>query len=213
MSSSLPTRAPDEIQAAFFEACRSGDLGRVQALLASGFDPKTDDGSGFTALHWASGSARLPVVFALLAAGADWGAVSRSGFTPLDWASYLGHIRVVEALLAYGADPRKGENPLILLPPGREDLINSVDGALYSAALILSEDARLYADGTPGLGEALLSFQGALASETPRGAWVRAALFSALGCKFKERTTESRVEVVPEGPAVGGAGGPGPGGP
>ena len=116
---------------------------------------------------------------------------------------------MVIALLDAGADPRVG-GPLVELRAGMEHLRDSVMGEEYSSALVLTAKGQEYAHKTPGLAEELLAFlkRKRLDQGTHRGEWLRAVVFSALGCKFKKRTTESRVEEVPEGPAVGGAGGP-----
>jgi hypothetical protein len=99
------------------------------------------------------------------------------------------------ALLASGADPRKGK-ALIEFPEGSSDFV-------------LTRYAREMIGMNPELEKGLLSFQSALDAKTSRGAW---AIAVVRGILFKHgASTESRVEEVPEGPAVGGAGGPGPG--
>jgi ankyrin repeat protein len=198
MSSLLPpTRTPAEIQAAFFEACQSGDLGRVQKLLAAGADPNAADQYGDKALHSASSRCHLAVVKALLAAGADPDAVSHCGSTSLNFASRNGLYPVLKVLLLWGADPRLG--------------VPFIESAKEPSAFVLTPYGYLRTlTARPfDLAEALLGFKdkSALDAKTSRGAW---AIAVVRGIFFKHgASTESPVEVVPEGPAVGGAGGPG----
>jgi hypothetical protein len=169
----------------------------VLALIAVGANPRAVDGVvGYTPLHLASLHDHLSVVEVLLASGADPRAVNQWKETPLHWASRSGCLPVVIALLDAGADPRVG---VPLIAPDQP-----------SSSFVLTTYARNLTSRTPGLAEELLAFlkRKRLDQGTHRGEWLRAVVFSALGCKFKKRTTESRVEEVPEGPAVGGAGGP-----
>ena len=175
------------------EASLSGHLSTVEALIAKGADPKAADRWGDTPLHSASRRGHLPVVLALLGAGADPNAVNKHGNTPLHWASIIGSVQVVLALLAAGADPRKG-TPLIEFPKGSSDFV-------------LTRYARDMVRMSPELEKVLLSFQIGLDVKNPRGAW---AIAVVRGIFFKHgASSEGRAEVIPEGPAVPGAGGPG----
>ncbi|SCU81912.1 LANO_0B04544g1_1 [Lachancea nothofagi CBS 11611] len=90
------------------EACQSGDLSTVKALVESeAIDLKHDyDEDMVSGLHWASINNRLGVVKYLAQNGAD---VNFQGgklvATPLHWAARYGYVYIVDFLLEKGADP------------------------------------------------------------------------------------------------------------
>ena len=140
-----------------------------------------------------------------MVAGADVNARDDiSGESALSWVARKGHLGLLQVLLAAGADPRVGSRPLVEVPAEKEKALkDKVDGA-YSQALVLSRQGHEFVSGRPGMGELLLSFQGALASETLRGVWVRAVLLSLRGMSLIDASgsaissSNSRVEVVHE---------------
>ena len=93
-------------------AVRSGDLAKVQALVAR--DPKVvneKDAQGRTPLHFASAIGNMEIVRYLIAGGADVRATDPDGFTPLHWAAYEGKADAAKALIAAGADPNARGGP------------------------------------------------------------------------------------------------------
>ena len=105
------------VDAPLVEAARSGDAGRVRALLAQGVDANAPDGDGTTALHWAALNDDVASGEALVAAGARVDAANRFDATPLAIASENGSAAFIALLLAGGADPNwatpEGETALM----------------------------------------------------------------------------------------------------
>ena len=93
-----PKAEPDIVSAA-----RSGDLARLQALLAGGADASARDSSGDTALHVAAYRGDTAAVRALLGRGAKPDALNDAGATPLLYGA--GTEEIVRELLGRGADP------------------------------------------------------------------------------------------------------------
>ncbi|XP_033176232.1 poly [ADP-ribose] polymerase tankyrase isoform X2 [Bombus vosnesenskii] len=94
-----------------FEACKTGDLARVKALVT----PKTVNardtaGRKSTPLHFAAGYGRIDVVEFLLSAGASIQARDDGGLHPLHNACSFGHSDVVRLLLEAGANPNTRDN-------------------------------------------------------------------------------------------------------
>ncbi|XP_043519928.1 poly [ADP-ribose] polymerase tankyrase isoform X2 [Frieseomelitta varia] len=94
-----------------FEACKTGDLARVKALVT----PKTVNardtaGRKSTPLHFAAGYGRIEVVEFLLSAGASIQARDDGGLHPLHNACSFGHCDVVRLLLEAGANPNTRDN-------------------------------------------------------------------------------------------------------
>lgn len=94
-----------------FEACKTGDLAKVKALV----NPKTVNardtaGRKSTPLHFAAGYGRKDVVEFLLSAGASIQARDDGGLHPLHNACSFGHCDVVRLLLEAGASPNTRDN-------------------------------------------------------------------------------------------------------
>lgn len=80
-------------------------MSRVRQLLSKGTSIDVEDGSGYTALHYASRNGHLEMCRELLSHGAEVNAKTRSGqATSLHRAATQGHVRVVELLLKSGAE-------------------------------------------------------------------------------------------------------------
>ncbi len=173
----------------------------VQTLLEVGADVNARDNIGASSLHWAVSRDNLPLVQMLLAAGADVNARDNRGESPLHWAVNRGHLPVVQMLLAVGVDPRVGMNSLVEIPAEKKDRL---DGA-YSEALVLSREAQELAGLHVGMGPLLLGFQGALASETLRGIFIRLVVFlDRVDVPIGARTS-ARVEVIGESGSASGS--------
>ena len=61
------------------------------------------DGSGWTALHWASNRGYLDIAELLVSSGADMNIGTNSGMTALHFASYNGYLDIAELLVSSGA--------------------------------------------------------------------------------------------------------------
>ena len=86
-------------------AASAGNVGIVNALLASRADPNAATDSGWTPLHSAAWQNRANAIRALTAGGADPDAKDNERTTVLHRAVIEGHAEAIKALLAGGADP------------------------------------------------------------------------------------------------------------
>jgi len=86
-------------------AAERRDWTAVKALLSGAVDPRTPQGDGATALHWAAHWSNLEIVDQLLRAGADVDPVNDHGVTPLALACENGHAAIAGRLLDAGANP------------------------------------------------------------------------------------------------------------
>src|SRR4030095_1628211 len=81
----------------------SGDVSRLEQVLAEGADVNAGDRTGMTALMRAAYHGQLPVVRALIEHGADLNAVDSGGLTALMVAKHAGREEIVNALVSSGA--------------------------------------------------------------------------------------------------------------
>ncbi|XP_068686584.1 ankyrin repeat domain-containing protein 39-like isoform X2 [Montipora foliosa] len=96
-----------DFERGIWQAALDGNIKRVRSLLDKGGDPDARDGSGYTALHYASRSGHANICLLLLERGADVNAQTRSGkATSLHRAAYSGHSEVMKILIKHGADAR-----------------------------------------------------------------------------------------------------------
>ena len=105
----LPEELRSELDAsALHFAAQSGDLLRVQELLAEGHSPNCFDECAKTPLHCAAEGEYVEVMRALLQAGADVNAhdPDRIGNTPLREVAENCSLAVAQLLIDFGADPR-----------------------------------------------------------------------------------------------------------
>jgi ankyrin repeat protein len=88
-------------------AANSGDLAKVQALLAGGVQPDLPDDNGWTPLHFAAQADSVAISEALLAAGASVDPRDSHGNTPLSNAvfNFRGRGELIALLRRHGADP------------------------------------------------------------------------------------------------------------
>ncbi|XP_068733040.1 ankyrin repeat domain-containing protein 39-like isoform X2 [Montipora capricornis] len=96
-----------DFERGIWQAALDGNMKRVRSLLDKGGDPDARDGSGYTALHYASRSGHADICLLLLERGANVNAQTRSGkATSLHRAAYSGHSEVMKILIKHGADAR-----------------------------------------------------------------------------------------------------------
>jgi ankyrin repeat protein len=101
--------AAEDAGDALRRAAGTGDLAKVQELLAAGVDVNSANAYGGTALAFASDHGHPSVVDLLLAHGADVNVEDRYYHaTPLSWAAERGHAEIVRSLLAKGAQGEAG---------------------------------------------------------------------------------------------------------
>ncbi|GAB6196154.1 ankyrin repeat domain-containing protein [Lysobacter xanthus] len=94
----------------------------VMTLLSNGADPRSRDGEGNTALHYAARSTDPGVAALLRDAAAELDALNRDGVSPLGMACAAGNWRVAKFLLERGARPEPaGGQPVLLAAAGSED--------------------------------------------------------------------------------------------
>jgi RNA polymerase sigma-70 factor (ECF subfamily) len=85
-----PLPPPDD----FYRAAETGDMGRLQEVLAANFDVNALDAKGRTALILAIGRGHVDVVKALLAHGADANKIDSHGMTPKAAAHSRGNFEI-----------------------------------------------------------------------------------------------------------------------
>jgi uncharacterized protein len=100
---SRPAYAADA-SAELFDAVKSGNVTKVEQLLAAGADPNARGGVGLTPLISAAMDGRAEIGKLLLNNGADINAKSDSGMTALMLAAALGQKEMAQLLLDNGAD-------------------------------------------------------------------------------------------------------------
>ena len=108
----VPAAAPAEatdLNDAFWEAARTGDLATVKRLHEQGVDVDELTRYGATALSFACDKGHLDVVRYLVENGADVNVTdSFYEFNPLGWALFAEHDEIVKLLLEKGAEGADG---------------------------------------------------------------------------------------------------------
>lgn len=133
----------------------------VAMLLANGADPRSTDGEGRTALHYAARNSGPEVAAQLLDAGAVLDALDRRGSSPLFEACSAGCWRLARFLLERGArcEPEAGQPVLLAAAAGEDDVVG--------VELLLRHKAKVDARGRLGrsaLLEACLAGNAAIVS-------------------------------------------------
>ena len=95
-----------DLELQLFEACRRGEMTKIQKLVGQQVDINAKDLNGrkSTALHFAAGFGRRDAVECLLSNGARVNTQDDGGLIPLHNACSFGHVEVVTCLLEQGAD-------------------------------------------------------------------------------------------------------------
>lgn len=127
---------------ALADAARSGDAGRLRALLAGTSDVDAQGSDGTPALHWLVERDDIDGVRRLLAAGADPNGVSRYGLTPLYLASTHGNAQMIRVLVSAGADPNAPDavgETMLMAAAGSGDL-EAVEALLELGADVDARD-------------------------------------------------------------------------
>lgn len=135
-------------------ACASGDLAKVEQMLADGADPNYLSDLGGTPLTWAVAWDRQEVVECLLRNGAEVELPARPARSPLMHAASRGNEAIVAILMAHGADPSRrdtdGQLPVDLAKgTGRADcavlieqLAKLTAGPIRCASVLMSSRYR-----------------------------------------------------------------------
>lgn len=134
----------------FMVACASGDLAKVEQMLAEGADPNYVSDLGGTPLTWAVAWERQDVVECLLGHGADVELPARPARSPLMYAASRGNEAIVSLLMARGADPfrtdQDGQSPVDLAKEtGRPTCASLIEHLTKLAARPLRCASRLKA--------------------------------------------------------------------
>lgn len=112
--------ARNHIELALIWACKCNRSAVAEYLLSRGVSPAATDGSGMTALHWATATGSTSLIGSLIHRGAPLEVRNRWDGTVLDAAVHFAlrqpvadvdYAAVVEQLLAAGADPRAVSYP------------------------------------------------------------------------------------------------------
>ena len=106
------------------DACRVGDLQRVQELHGQGVQLTAASNSGGQPIHWAAQGGHLPVVQWLHGQGEPLTAASNNASQPIHWAAQNGHLPVVQWLHGQGV-------PLTVASNGGLQLIHFFAQARY----------------------------------------------------------------------------------
>jgi ankyrin repeat protein len=137
----LAAPSPAQADQPVLAAVRSGDTGRLRALLKARADANATETDGTSALHWAVQRDDVEAVGLLIQAGADVKVANRYGITPLLVACTNGTSAIVEKLLQAGADPNttSPEGETALMTAARTGRVETVKMLLARGAKV---DAR-----------------------------------------------------------------------
>ena len=103
MSATAEQTKPDVLMRELWHVAGTGDVARLEQILAQGVDLNASDRTGVTALMRAAYHGELPMIRALIEHGADLDAKDTGGLTALMMAKHSGHAEIVDALLSSGA--------------------------------------------------------------------------------------------------------------
>lgn len=158
-------RAADELLNRI--ACRIGDEGAVQLLLAAGADPaRLDPESGWAPIHWAAYYGNVAAIRALIAGGAQPDQSGANGLTALLIAEARDEKASADALRSSGADPVLAARILSDIRGQEQDGGTALGGVLLAAGVAAlahaatSSNSHQSRDRTPTL---LAAAGGALA--------------------------------------------------
>ena len=87
-----------------FQAAGTGNIGRIEELLASGADVNQQDIFGYTPLHRAALTGHTNAIRMLIKSGADVNQQNNDGRTPLHLAAIIGRADAIRMLIEAGAD-------------------------------------------------------------------------------------------------------------
>lgn len=94
-----------EFERGIWSAAQTGDVKRIEQLIAKGTHPNQTDKSGYTALHYAARNGHLEVCKLLCEHGACINATTKAGVaTALHRACTAGQFKVTQFLLLKGAN-------------------------------------------------------------------------------------------------------------
>lgn len=140
-----------------FDACRKGDIARVQTYVDGNGCVNDPDEQKMTMFHHAAFSGNIDVLKLLLSVGEkqkiNLDAEDVDGWTALHYASEKGHADVVALLLEEGANINAKDamkkTPLILAAAGgKEDVVKALlqHGASKAVKSVSGWDAKRYAE-------------------------------------------------------------------
>ena len=123
---------PNNANAAFFDAARTGNVTTLRQQLANGQDIDAKQNGNVHAIGLAALFGHVEAVEFLVSKGADVDQQTKDGGTALHGASFLGRTKVVEALLKAGANVNISNNNGITpldecREPWNADISNKVD--------------------------------------------------------------------------------------
>ena len=103
MSATAEQTKPDVLTRELWQIAGTGNVERLQQILAQGADLNAGDRTGVTPLMRAAYHGELPMVRALIQNGADLDAKDSGGLTALMMAKHSGRAEIIEALRSSGA--------------------------------------------------------------------------------------------------------------
>jgi hypothetical protein len=114
----LRPAGPSPEERELFDACREGDVARVEELVGAGISPNVRNKKGVTPLIVSCRHGRVDAAKALVRLGAEIDDLTPRGFTALMVASRMGQVAAVQTLLGAGAAPNiltTGRSTAVLL--------------------------------------------------------------------------------------------------
>jgi hypothetical protein len=123
MSATEEQTKPDVLTRELWQIAGSGNVERLEQILAQGADVNAGDRTGVTPLMRAAYHGELPMVRALIEHGADLDAKDSGGLTALMMAKHSGRAEIVEALLSSGAkeNSRRRVHKILPVEPETEE--------------------------------------------------------------------------------------------
>jgi hypothetical protein len=134
---------------AFFDACSDGNLQRVEAFIAQGFDLNVQDKNGFTPLMFAIINGHSQIASVLIEQGVDVNVLDIANYSALACACFYARLDMVRLLLARGANVNLGTSSLIMacsdVPEKQRDTVQ-MDGFWSRKLEIVQELLKAGAD-------------------------------------------------------------------
>ncbi len=145
MSATEEQMKPDVLTRELWQIAGTGNVERLEQILAQGADLNAGDRTGVTPLMRAAYHGELPMVRALIQNGADLEAKDSGGLTALMMAKHSGRAEIVEALRSSGAkeNQRRRVHKIMPVEPEPEEIAPVESAAREIAVAITNKTSHV----------------------------------------------------------------------